>query len=197
MNEVAGQWHLDADSYLSMVRAEVPAYDRLQDLTADSTSDLGASRILDLGSGTGVTATRVLALHPRAQLVGVDASSEMLEVARRAVPLATFHEARLEDRLPPGPFDAVVSAFAVHHLASDAKSDLFERVHAALRPGGRFVLCDVVVPISPAPSPVPLEQGVDLPDTVTDQLAWLENAGFTASVIHENGDLAVISADRP
>lgn len=194
---MAGQWHLDADTYLAMVRAEIPAYDHLQDLTAEATADVDARAILDLGSGTGVTATCALARHPRAQLTGVDMSPDMLAHARRAVPGATFLEGRLEDPLPTGPFDLVVSAFAVHHLPSDGKADLFERVLAALRPGGRFVLGDVVVPLAPVSEPVPLEAGLDQPDTVAAQLAWLHDAGFTASVIYESGDLAVLRADRP
>ena len=195
--EMAGQWHVDADTYLAMVRAEIPAYDHLQDLTAEATADLDARTILDLGSGTGLTATCLLARHPRAELTGVDMSPDMLAHASRAVPGATFLRGRLEDPLPAGPFDLVVSAFAVHHLSSDVKADLFKRVLAALRPGGRFVLCDVVVPTAPVPVPVPLEDGVDLPDTVAAQLTWLHDAGFTTSVIHENGDLAVLRADRP
>jgi tRNA (cmo5U34)-methyltransferase len=194
---MAGQWHFDADTYLAMVRAEIPAYDRLQDLTAEATADLDARTILDLGSGTGLTATCVLARHPRAELTGVDMSPDMLAHANLAVPEAMFVEGRLEDPLPVGPFDLVVSAFAVHHLSSDGKAALFPRVFAALRPGGRFVLCDVVVPTAPVPVPVPLEVGVDLPDTVAAQLAWLRDAGFTASVTYENGDLAVLRADRP
>jgi tRNA (cmo5U34)-methyltransferase len=87
---VARQWHFDADTYLEMVRAEVPSYDDLQDRLADETSDVDAETILDLGSGTGITAARVLARHPGAALVGVDANAEMLRHARRAVPAATF-----------------------------------------------------------------------------------------------------------
>jgi hypothetical protein len=37
---------------------------------------------------------------------------------------------------------------------------------------------------------------VDRPDTVAAQLAWLRDAGFAASAVHEDGDLAVLRADR-
>jgi tRNA (cmo5U34)-methyltransferase len=191
-----GQWHFDADTYLAMVRSEVPAYDAFQDRTADATADVAADAILDLGSGTGVTAVRTLAHHPDATLVGIDSSAEMLEHARRAVPAATFIEGRLEDALPSGPFDLVVSAFAVHHLPSEAKADLFERVAAVLRPSGRFVLCDVVIPEQPVEAPVPLEAGFDLPDSARDQLRWLADAGFDASIVLAEGDVAILQADR-
>jgi tRNA (cmo5U34)-methyltransferase len=191
-----GQWHLDADTYLEMVRSEVAGYDAFQDRIADPTTDLVVEAILDLGSGTGVTALRVLAHHPGASLVGVDASPRVLEHARRAIPAATFIEARLEDGVPEGPFDLVVSAFAIHHLSGEEKARLFERVRAVLRPAGRFVFCDVVVPERPVATPIPLEVDVDRPDTVRDQLDWLVDAGFEASVVLVEGDVAILQADR-
>ena len=193
---MGGEWHFDAESYLAMVRSEIPTYDELQQRLADATADIAAGRILDLGSGTGVTAVNVLAGHPGATLLGVDGSPEMLSHARAVLPDATFLDGPLEGPLPDGPFDLVVSAFAVHHLVSADKADLFRRIAAVLRPGGRFVLCDVVVPTEPVATPVPLEGGVDLPDRVDDQIEWLRQAGFDPTVVHLDGDLAIIRADR-
>jgi len=179
-----------------MVRAEVPTYDDLQGRIADATGDLTVATILDLGSGTGETARRVMERHPGATLIGIDASANMLSLARIGLPEATFVEARLEDPLPDGPFDVVVSAFAVHHLPGDAKADLFRRIATVLSPTGRFVLCDVVVPTAPVPAPVPLEAGVDVPDLVEDQLRWLDAAGLEATAVFAQGDLAILRADR-
>jgi tRNA (cmo5U34)-methyltransferase len=194
---VANQWHFEPDTYLAMVRSEIPTYDELQRTLAEATRGLAAERILDLGSGTGVTARAVLAVHPQADLVGVDGSDDMLVHARRLVPGATFVVGELEAPLPPGPFDLVVSAFAVHHLDGPGKAALFQRIAAALAPGGRFVLCDVVVAQGPVDHPVPLEDGVDLPSRVEDQLAWLGAAGLHAAIVHADGDLAVLTAERP
>ena len=190
-----GQWHLDAATYLTMVRAEIPSYDDLQDRLAEATADVDAHSILDLGSGTGVTAERVLAGHPGGTLIGIDSSSDVLDHARRTVPEGTFLHQRLEDPLPTGPFDVVVSAFAIHHLPSTAKQDLFKRVAAVLRPRGRFVLCDVVIPTGPVEVPVPIEEGVDFPDTVADQLRWLADAGLSTSVVFAEADLAILRGD--
>ena len=191
------QWHFDPDSYLAMVRAEIPSYDRLQQLLADAaTTGSPCTRILDLGSGTGITAASVLARHPGATLVGIDSSEEMLGYARALVPDANFLVAALEDPLPDGHFDLVVSAFAIHHLDRDAKADLFRRVADVLAPGGRFVLCDVVVPTGDVRHPVPLEPGVDLPSPLADQLDWLRAAGLTPDVVFAEDDLAVVAGDR-
>lgn len=194
VQNVAGQWHLDAETYLEIVRAEVPSYDELQERIADVTTDVAVSTILDLGCGTGETGRRVLERHPGATLVGVDSSPDMLRVARRAVPDATFLQSRLEDRLPQGPFDVVVSAFAVHHLPSAAKADLFRRIAELLARSGRFVLGDVVVPAAPVSTPVPLEPGVDIPDSVDDQVRWLRDAGLDASIVTAEADVAILLA---
>ena len=120
----------------------------------------------------------------------------MLEHARRAVPAATFIEARLEDALPEGLFDLVVSAFAIHHLSGRQRRGCSTVSIAVLRPAGRFVFCDVVVPERPVDVACPPGGGVDLPDTVHDQLRWLVDAGFDASVVLAEGDVAILQADR-
>ena len=189
------QFHFDPGTYEGMIRADVPEYDRLQRELA-SASGSGAARMLELGTGTGVTSALLLERHPDAMLVGIDSSEGMLSVAREALPRkrVDLRVARLEDELPPGPFDLVASALAVHHLDEAQKAELFRRVRAALRPGGLFVLGDVVVPIDPADADVPLTSGFDKPSSLADQLRWLREAGFDASVVWEEGDLAVILA---
>jgi tRNA threonylcarbamoyl adenosine modification protein (Sua5/YciO/YrdC/YwlC family) len=196
---LGGQFHFDPDTYLTMMHEEVPAYERLQDELVAASAGGMPRRILELGTGTGETSRRLLGHHPDASLVGIDASAEMLAAARSALPAARveLHTRRLEDPLIGGGFDLVASALAVHHLDGPAKADLFRRVAAALAPGGRFVLGDVVVPADPADARTPLTEGFDRPSTVAEQLAWLEDAGFTAQVTWENGDLAVIAAELP
>lgn len=193
---MSGQFHLDAATYLDMIRAEIGDYDALQAALADDTVGIAAERILDLGSGTGETARAVLERHTGAALVGIDASAEMLAVARSQVPGALFVESRLEDPLPPGPFDLVVSAFAIHHLDGDGKADLFRRIAAEIRSGGRFVLLDVVVPSEPIPNPIALETGVDIPSPIDAQLRWLSAAGFEPEVVVEHADLAILAGTR-
>jgi tRNA (cmo5U34)-methyltransferase len=99
---------------------------------------------------------------------------------------------RIEDPLPDGPFDLVFSALAVHHLDADGKQDLFRRIALVLRPGGRFVLGDVVVPERPEDAVTPVTPEFDLPERVADLLAWLEDAGLCASVSWAERDLAVV-----
>jgi tRNA (cmo5U34)-methyltransferase len=184
----------DPDTYLDLVRSEVPDYERLQDEVRRAADSVAATRMLELGTGTGMTSRSVLARHPEAHLIGIDASAEML--ASADLPGADLRRQDLRDPLPQGPFDLVFSALAVHHLDGAAKADLFRRVAAVLAPGGRFVLADVIVPDDPADVVTPLDDGFDLPDTVADQLAWLRDAGLEARVSWQGRDLAVMVAER-
>jgi len=193
-----GQFHWDPDGYLAMMREEVPEYERLQDETAAATG-AGAQRLLELGTGTGETARRVLARHPAAVLVGLDASSEMLGHARAALPAdrVELRVARLADPLPVGPFDAIFSALAIHHLDGEGKDELFRRAAALLAPGGRLVVGDVVVPEDLADVVTPIDGDYDKPSTVDEQLRWLAAAGLEASVAWARRDLAVLVGRAP
>ena len=187
-----GQFHFHPEGYLELMLSEMPGYHRLQEAVAAATGP-GAARILELGTGTGESARRVLARHPGASLVGIDASADMLAVAD--LPGADLRVARLEDELPAGPFDLVFSVLAVHHLDGPAKADLFRRVAAVLQPGGRFVLGDVVVPEDPADATTPLNPGFDLPSGAAEQVTWLREAGLQARVAWTERDLAVLVGD--
>jgi tRNA (cmo5U34)-methyltransferase len=103
---------------------------------------------------------------------------------------------RIEDPLPEGPFDLVTSALCVHHLDGDGKAELFARVRDALRPGGLFVMGDVVVPDDPAFAKISLTPGYDRPSRLEDQLRWLCDAGLEPRVTWEECDLAVVAARR-
>lgn len=188
------QFHFDPDTYLVNIRADIPVFDELQDETVKATEDVAASEILELGVGTGETAKRVLAVHRDAQLVGIDESEAMLAASGLD---ADLRISRLEDPLPEGQFDLVVSCLAVHHLDAAGKRDLFRRVAAVLRPGGRFVLADVVVPERENDAVTPTTPDFDRPDRLDDQLDWLREAGFVPETTWSWKDLAVVRADLP
>jgi tRNA (cmo5U34)-methyltransferase len=191
------QFHFDPATYAEIVRREVPDYDRFQQAIVDATEGIEAHRILDLGSGTGVTAAMVSAAHPAASLVGVDANPRMLEHAARAVPTGDFRVGRLEEELPAGPFELVVSALAVHHLDATDKLRLFRRVAGVLAPGGRFVLGDVVVPEEPRDAVTPVHPDHDRPSSAADQAQWLRSVGLAVHTAWGDGDLVVLACDLP
>lgn len=186
------------NGYLAWVREEIPAYDELQDQLVDATRRVHAHRVLDLGSGTGETARRLLDAHPHAELHGIDASDEMVAAAEDALAgrPAHFRTGQLDRPLPTGDYDLVSSALAVHHLTGAEKQQLFRRIAAILAPGGRFVLADVVVPDDPDDTRIELSD-YDRPSPIPDQLDWLQSTGLEPHLCWTDHDLAVMAADRP
>jgi tRNA (cmo5U34)-methyltransferase len=189
----------DPVTYLDTARTIVPNYDDLQHRVARATAHIDVADVLDLGTGTGETLAQVLPFHPGARTIGVDGSEDMLAAAR--VRLIEYNVrllvADLSDPLPPGPFNLVVSVLAIHHLDAPAKAALFARVAGVLAPGGRFVLGDVVVPPGPDGAGTPPEHDYDKPSPVEEQVGWLRAAGLAVTVRWQEGNLAVLTADRP
>jgi tRNA (cmo5U34)-methyltransferase len=202
------EFHFDPETYFDLVRGEVPAYDDLQQQVARATAPLEANTILDLGSGTGETLAQVLPFHPSARAIGLDENGAMLAAAEERLSgfNVTLVVADLSDPLPAGPFDLVTSVLAIHHLDGPGKAALFRGIAEVLRPGGRFVLGDLVLPDEggdeetgkdAGEAVAPAEDAYDKPSTVADQLRWLDEAGLVVGLRWREDDLAVFTADRP
>ena len=70
----------------------------------------------------------------------------MLDHARAALPADRVEliVARLEDPLPDGPFDLVVSAIAIHNLRDmNAIAECYRGIARVLKPGGLFLDYDL------------------------------------------------------
>jgi tRNA (cmo5U34)-methyltransferase len=117
----------------------------------------------------------------------------MVAHARERLPGADLRVQRLEDPLPQGLFDLVVSCLAVHHLDAEGKRDLFKRIAQV---SDTFVLGDVVVPERPEDAAIEIDWVEDLPSTVPEQLEWLAEAGFRAQARSVRADLAIFIATR-
>ena len=97
----------------------------------------GTERVLDAGCGTGRDAAALLERLPEVDLVGVDASSRMIDEARaRLGTRATLVVADLTQPLPIEPVDAVMSVAAFHWVTDHEL--LFRNLAASVRPGGRL-----------------------------------------------------------
>jgi SAM-dependent methyltransferase len=96
--------------------------------------------VLDAGCGTGRYSI-VLADRGH-EVIGVDQSGAMLDIARKKLPSGDFREGDLTALPLPGrSVDAVVCALALVHVP-DVASTLREFARV-LRPGGRLVISDV------------------------------------------------------
>jgi len=90
-----------------------------------------------VGCGTGHLTRRVA--DRGANVVGVDASGEMVATARETYPDLDVRHADVRNFEPDRRFDAALSNAALHWIPEDDQRELAARLAAALRPGGRFV----------------------------------------------------------
>jgi tRNA (cmo5U34)-methyltransferase len=211
-----------APDYLAARRRLVPSFDQFYGTAVEALELIGhpPARVLDLGAGTGLFASAVAEAHPGAELVLLDGSPAMLEQARELLgERASYITGRLEAPLPSGPWDAVVSALAIHHLDDSGKRGLYRRVHDEISAGGVFVNAEHVS--APTPS---LEDAykawhvrrarelgaseaewegarermlADRRATVEDQLEWLAEAGFSdVDCLFKDHSHAVLVARR-
>ena len=95
--------------------------------------------VLDLGCGTGAMLKAIHEKCSELKLRGVDASPQMLALARQAVPAAQLIEGDVE-RESDGRFDVVLSLNVLHHLRDPAAH--LVRLKELCKSGGRIYLCD-------------------------------------------------------
>lgn len=164
---------------------DAAAYDRLADpQEAWAREILQRARIqrhetvLDAGSGSG-RVTRLLLEHSPS-VVAVDADPAMVELARASLPAGTpvLRQDLLE--LAVEPVDVVFSC-AVFHWITDHET-LFERLRAALKPGGRLVAqCGGHGNLARVLEVVGQRPGTWLYATPEDTERRLRAAGFTSA----------------
>ena len=174
------QFHMDPETYLDEIRADIPRYDELQAATVEAIP-FAPARVLELGVGTGETTRRMLERYPEADVTGLDSQPEMVFKAREHD--IEVRLARMQDPLPDGPWDLVISVLSVHHLDEEQKRDLFRRVREQSR---SLVMGDVVIA---DPQVTSLEEGVDLPSRADDMAKWCDG-----EIVWRADDLAVIRA---
>jgi tRNA (cmo5U34)-methyltransferase len=120
-----GQFDWTPDQYLERIRSKIPRYDELQE-QAIAAIPFSPERVLELGMGTGETTRRLIEAYPDAWVVGLDASPDMVFRARQTYDDVQL--ARMEDPLPDGPWDLVISVLSVNDLDDNQKKALFRRV---------------------------------------------------------------------
>ena len=112
-------------------------------------------KVLDVGCGTGsLTLTAKSAAGRDGIVHGIDASPEMIEVARRKVPRSgsevVFDVGLIEQlAFPDATFDVVISRLVIHHLPDDLKHRGFAEILRVLKPGGSVLIADFSPPANP------------------------------------------------
>lgn len=132
-------------------RPGIPFADAQFDIAARVLENHGVQvrTVLDLGCGDGAAMQEISDRFPPERAVLVDFSEPMLEAARARFKDVEFdvhvlhtdllHDGALDEVAALGPFDLVMSRYAIHHLPHDRQKSLYAEAFRLLKPGGMFI----------------------------------------------------------
>jgi len=112
------------------------------------------TQVLDIGCGTG--SLSLLAAERGAEVKGIDINPEMLDIAKRkAKSLVSVHAVEFVekgvaelDSEPACFYDTIVSCLCFSELSDDEIRHTLDQITRILKPDGRFILMDELVPKS-------------------------------------------------
>jgi cyclopropane fatty-acyl-phospholipid synthase-like methyltransferase len=212
-----------ASEYDELKLRVIPGYRQVQNLALRYAGANPRQRVLELGCGTGEWASVFFRNHPAAEYVAVEFSPNMRRLASTRL---SAYSSRLElldqdlnASLPEGPFDLIVSFFAIHHVEN--KQRFVQDVFASLAPGGLFLYADITIAPDPGlersfldgwvafmhgagldteriPHVLADHRENDIAEPSSTQLSYLRAAGFApAEVIWSWEKFALFYAAKP
>lgn len=166
--------------------------------TAEQLPQEPGCTILDLGCGTGLELEFYFPLNPSARITGIDLAPGMLRRLREKFPgkdIRLIEGSYFDVPFGHGEYDAAVSVESLHHFTAGEKLPLYQKLAAALKPDGFFLLTDYFALSDEEEQQhrdellrLKAEQGIsgdtsfyhfDTPLTVVHEVDCLRAAGFT------------------
>ena len=133
------------DGYDEHMMTAIESADEFYPFTAKQLPTFPDSHVLDLGCGTGLELAEYYKLCPSAKVMGIDLSGGMLAELKRKFAdkdLQVIHGSYFDVPLGENVFDAAVSVESLHHFTKAEKLPLYEKLRAALKENGYFILTD-------------------------------------------------------
>lgn len=227
MAEIRSNFTERSQEYDAWIRKIVPRYDEMLDalISCIPFKKDTSFRAIDIGCGTGAVSKRLLDAFPRAELTCLDMTEKMMDLVKERLKgrrNVRFVLSDIYDFEFDGPYDAVISSLALHHIITDEDKKLvYRKILGALAPGGSFFNADLVIGSDAAMQElnmsrwkefmyrglardyvdevqVPRHYREDSPSKLVDHLRWLEEAGFTGvDVAWKHLNFVVYGGRRP
>jgi 3-hydroxy-5-methyl-1-naphthoate 3-O-methyltransferase len=155
-----------------------------------------AGRVMDVGGGSGAVSIALCRAYSHLEAVVVDQTpvaakaAVHIETAGLGHRISTWPANIFEGPLPEG-CDTAVVANVLHDFSPDRAREILGRVAAALRPGGRLVVMEIVPDEERRSPPLAVAFSVAMivntaggdAHTVSQYREWLEEAGLTGVMV--------------
>lgn len=185
-------------------------YAHIADYFADGLTDL-----LDIGCGTGLELDSIFRRFPTVNVTGIDLSKIMLQKLQENYKhhrLTLINADYFAYPFEQHQYDAAMSFETLHHFQAEKKQQIYNKLFAALKPGGYYIECDYMACCEQeealcldgysrkrlacgAPENVFLH--IDIPLTWEHQAALLQNAGFqTVERLYQNESTVILKAAK-
>lgn len=156
-----------------------------------------ASKLLDLGCGTGLQLEHIFALKPQIRVTGIDLTQEMLDrlsYKYQGKNINLICGSYFDVELGQKEYDCAISFQTMHHFTKEKKLTLYKRLYESLNKGAVYVECDYMVNTQEEEDHffsenerIRKEKGIpedefyhyDTPCTIENQRKILQMAGFS------------------
>lgn len=138
-------------TFLEGVRGAIPLAAEQIDimLRVIQATQCPVERFLDLGCGDGILGRAIFQQYPQAKGVFVDFSESMIQATQNQLKdssdqfefvIQDFGEKQWVNSISnKGPFDVIVSGFAIHHQPDERKKEIYQEIYQLLKPKGIFL----------------------------------------------------------
>jgi len=212
-----------ANNYDEERKKVIPHLDIFYAVAASLADTVSSSpAILDIGAGTGLLSSYLVAKYPHARITLIDFSGNMLDVARKrfhGLSNITYIVDDYSKHEFGGSYDIIVSALSIHHLEDKEKFEFYKKCFSLLKAGGIFINADIVLGDTPRLETLYKDSWksyikdnihskekvlkyyermkLDKEATLDAQLSWLKKAGFEdVDCVYKYYNFAIIFARR-
>ncbi len=173
-------------------------------------------RVLDIGVGTGLELIGIFEKAPNAIITGIDISAKMLDrlkekYAEYLKQITLVKESYLTFPFGKATYDYIISVMTLHHLSSNVKCRLYERIRKALKNTGKYIEGDYIVNTEEENSIMreyeewvnvnkSIKEGslhIDIPLSFETQRRLLAKAGFSKVKVIRQRDKDVVYYANP
>lgn len=188
------------DNSLNLYESYEEVLDTVYQMSLEDISD--ASKVLDIGVGTGNLASKYL--KDTLDIVGVDQSRKMLYVAKKKHPELNLKLGEfLKLPFTNEKFDLIVSTYAFHHLKRDEKKIALDEMFRVLKADASIIIGDLMFKDEDARKTYlkssTEEEKLSIEDEYYTDIKWLSNylssRGCTCKAIQVSDLLHVIKIE--